>query len=155
MEESWCLGTNMVFLCYLLLGKANIHINLICFDRNFDHPPSMWSPLSPENGPKSHNFATKILLFVEEVLDIYLLLSLSLFFTQNSCTFWTKNTLFDYSGVRFVPPFSKKAKLSKWPKSREARTNINIILSVLTKPLDKHGITLVHIIYPSLYVRAL
>ena len=28
----------MAFVCYLLLNEANIHINLICFDRNFDHP---------------------------------------------------------------------------------------------------------------------
>ena len=28
----------MVFACYLLSKEANMHINLICFDRNFDHP---------------------------------------------------------------------------------------------------------------------
>ena len=28
----------MVFVYYLLLKEANIHINLICFDDNFDHP---------------------------------------------------------------------------------------------------------------------
>ena len=28
----------MVFVCYLLLKEANIHIDLICFDDNFDHP---------------------------------------------------------------------------------------------------------------------
>ena len=56
--------------------------------------------------------------------------------------------MFDCFGVRFVPPFSKKAKLSKWPKSRENRTNMDIILSFLAKSVDRHGITLVHITYP-------
>ena len=32
MEKGWTLGTNMCFVCYLLLKEANIHINLICFD---------------------------------------------------------------------------------------------------------------------------
>ena len=58
--------------------------------------------------------------------------------------------MFDCFGVRFVPHFRKKAKLSKWPKSRENRTNIDIILSFLAKPVDKHGTTLVHITYPPL-----
>ena len=48
------------------------------------------------------------------------------------------------------PHLRKKAKLSKWPKSRENRTNIDIILSFLAKPVDKHGTTLVHITYPPL-----
>ena len=62
--------------------------------------------------------------------------------------------MFDCFGVRFVPPFSKKkAKLSKWPKSRENRTNIDIILSFLAKPVDKHGTTLVHITYPPLHLK--
>ena len=60
--------------------------------------------------------------------------------------------MFDCSGVMFVPLFSKKAKLSKWPKSRKNRTNMDIILSFLAKPVDKHGITLVHITYPPLNV---
>ena len=33
---------------------------------------------------------------------------------------------------------------------RENRTNKDIILLILAKPLDKHGITLVHITYPPL-----
>ena len=62
--------------------------------------------------------------------------------------------MFDCCGVRFVSPFSKKAKLSKWPKSRENRTNMDIILSFLVKPVEKHGITLVHITYPPSRFRA-
>ena len=53
--------------------------------------------------------------------------------------------MFDWLGIRFVPPFSKKAKLSKWQKSRENSTNMDIILSLLAKPLDKHSIIPVHI----------
>ena len=61
--------------------------------------------------------------------------------------------MFDCFGVRFVLPFSKKAKLSKWPKKQaKLRTNIDVILSFLAKPLDKHGITLVHITYPLLEI---
>ena len=58
--------------------------------------------------------------------------------------------MFDCFGVRLVPLFSKKNRLSKWPKSRENMTNMDIILLFLAKPLDKHGITLVHITYPPL-----
>ena len=58
--------------------------------------------------------------------------------------------MFDCFGVRFVPLFSKKAKLSKWPKKPGKRTNMDIILSFLAKPQDKHGITLVHITYSPL-----
>ena len=97
MEESWSLGTNMVFLCYLLLEKANIHINLICFDRNFDHLHINVVTFVPTKQSRKP-------FFVKKVFDIYLLLGLSSLFSQNSCTFWTKNILLDYSGVRFVPP---------------------------------------------------
>ena len=37
MGKSRTLETNMVFVCYLLLKEANTHMNLICFDHNFDH----------------------------------------------------------------------------------------------------------------------
>ena len=46
MEKSQTSGTNMIFVCYVLLKEANIHINLICFDHNFDLHTSMKSPLS-------------------------------------------------------------------------------------------------------------
>ena len=58
--------------------------------------------------------------------------------------------MFDCFGVRFVPPFWKKGKLSKWPKKPENGTNMDIILSFLAKSVDKHSITLVHITYPPL-----
>ena len=38
MEKGRTLGTNKLFVCWLLLKEANIHVNLICFDRNFDYP---------------------------------------------------------------------------------------------------------------------
>ena len=50
-------------------------------------------------------------------------------------------------GVRFLSHFRKEAKLSKWPKSWENRTSMDIISSFLAKPVNKHGtvcITLVH-----------
>ena len=62
----------------------------------------------------------------------------------------TKNILPDCFGIKFVPLHSQKKKLLKWPKSRENRTNVDIILLFLAKPLDKHDITLVHITYPPL-----
>ena len=58
--------------------------------------------------------------------------------------------MFDCFGVRFVLPVWKKAKLSKWPKSRKNGANMDIILSFLAKSVDKHGITLVRITYPPL-----
>ena len=56
--------------CYLLLKEANICINLICFDRYFDHPHSNGSPLSPFL-PQKHCF------FGEKVFDMCPLLGLS------------------------------------------------------------------------------
>ena len=59
--------------------------------------------------------------------------------------------MFDCCVVRFVSPFStKKSNFQNGLKSRENRTNIDIILSFLAKPVDKHGITLVYITYPPL-----
>ena len=49
--------------------------------------------------------------------------------------------MFDCFGVRFVLPFWKKAKLSKWPKKPENGTNMDMILSFLAKSVDKHSIT--------------
>ena len=119
----------MVFLCYVLLKEANIHINLICFNRNFDHPHITAVTLSPENSPKSHDFFHKNIVFLEKAFNMYLLLGLSSLFSQNSlavlkkkcyfcCTFekLTKNFLFDSFGVRFVPPFSKKSQPFKMTK---------------------------------------
>ena len=37
------------------------------------------------------------------------------------------------------------------PKSQENRTNMDIILFFLAEPLDKHGVTLVHITYQWAY----
>ena len=57
--------------------------------------------------------------------------------------------MFDCCVVRFVSPFlKKKSNFQNGQKSRENRTNMDIILSFLAKPVDKHGITLVYITYP-------
>ena len=71
---------------------------------------------------------------------------------KNCCTFekLTESILSDYFGARFVHPFLKKAKISKWPKSRENRTNMDIILLFLATLVDKHDITPVHVTYPPL-----
>ena len=58
--------------------------------------------------------------------------------------------MFDCFGVRFVPLFSKKSQTFKMAKKQGKRTNMDIILSFLAKPLDKHGITPVHVTYPPL-----
>ena len=60
--------------------------------------------------------------------------------------------MFDCFCMRFAAPFSeKKADLSEWKKNPgENGTNVDIILLILAKSLDKHGTTLVHITYPSL-----
>ena len=58
--------------------------------------------------------------------------------------------MFDCFGVMFVPLFSKKSQIPKWPKKPGNRTNMDITLSFLAKSLDKHGVTLVHITYPPL-----
>ena len=59
--------------------------------------------------------------------------------------------MFDCCGVRFVSPEEeKKPDFQNGQKSHENRTNMDIILSFLSKPVDKHGITLVHITYPPL-----
>ena len=55
--------------------------------------------------------------------------------------------MLDCVGVRFV---RKKPNLQNGQKSRESRTNMDIISSFLAKPVDKHCITLVHITYPPL-----
>ena len=94
---------------------------------------------------------------------MYLLLSLFSLFSQNSHTFLkncylivvifdklTKNIMFDCSGVRFVPPPPrKKPNFQNGRKSLENRINVDILF-VLAKPVDRHGITLVHMTYPPL-----
>ena len=74
----------MVFVCYLLLKEANIHINLICFDDNFDHPHFNVVTFVPRKQSKKSNFFIKTLLFVKKVFEMYLLLGLSSLCSQNS-----------------------------------------------------------------------
>ena len=53
--------------------------------------------------------------------------------------------MFDCSGARFVPLFSKTKAFKYGQKSQENKTIMDIILLFLAKPLDNHGITLVNI----------
>ena len=61
-EKSRTFRATHGFLSYLLLKEVNIHINLIRFDYNLDHPyiNIVHQPLSPENSPKNHNFFHKV-----------------------------------------------------------------------------------------------
>ena len=97
---------------------------------------------------------------------MYLLLGLSSLFSQNSQAFlkkvvtfvvlWkkliilTKNILFDCYDVRFSFYFLKKPNFQNTEKSRENRTNMEIILLILENPPDKHSIAPVHITYQPL-----
>ena len=63
MKKSQTLGTNMAFVCYLLLKETDTHVNLICFDRNFDHPHINVVAFVPRNQsnkpqffPQKHGF---------------------------------------------------------------------------------------------------
>ena len=78
--------TNMVFVCYLLLKEASIHIILICFDHNFEYP-HISHPCPQQTVKKATLFPQKHCFFVEKVFDMYLLLGLSSFFNQNSLNF--------------------------------------------------------------------
>ena len=50
--------------------------------------------------------------------------------------------MFNHGDVRFVSPFSKKKpNFQNDQKSHENKTNMDITLSFLAKPVDKHGIT--------------
>ena len=62
--------------------------------------------------------------------------------------------LSDCFGVRFVPHFRKKSQTFKLAKSQENRTNIDIILLFLAKPLDKDRTTPVHITYPPIELQS-
>ena len=87
MEKYRTLGTNMVCACYLFLKEANIHINLICFDRDFDHPHMNVVHVCPQKTVQKPHFFLKNLVFAEKVTDMYLLSDLSSLFSQNSRTF--------------------------------------------------------------------
>ena len=64
--------------------------------------------------------------------------------------------MFDCCVVRLSPHFrKKKSNFLNGQKSCENRTNIDIILSFLAKPVDKHGITLVFFPYPPLQLMSL
>ena len=91
-----------------------------------------------------------------------LLLGLSSLFGQNSNTSFKNCLLYSYAVGKLtknyciwllwcnVCPtiFEIKTNFQNGPQIRENWTNVNIILLFLGKPLDKYGITLVHITYP-------
>ena len=58
--------------------------------------------------------------------------------------------MFDCFGVRFISQTQSKQSFQNDQKGWETRTNMDIILLFLAKPLDKYGTTLVHITYPPL-----
>ena len=146
----------MVYVYYLLLEEANIHISLTCFDRNFDHPHINVVTFVPSKPCKKKPQLLHKNTVVEKAFDMYLLLSLPHLLVKIAVSFvnyekLTTDILFECFGVRFLLPFAKnKTKLSKWLTSREYRTNIDIILLFLGKPVDKRGITQVRITYPPL-----
>ena len=86
MEKSWTLQTRMVFVCYLLLKEASIHINLLCFDHNFDHPHINVVTFVPSKQSKSHNSS-----LLKMSGDMYPLLDLSSLFRPNSPVSFLKN----------------------------------------------------------------
>ena len=68
MEKGQALGTNMVFICYLLLKEANIHINLICFD----HPHiNVVVTFVPRKQPKKPHFFHKNSFLLKKIFDMY------------------------------------------------------------------------------------
>ena len=82
----------MVFVSYLLLKEANIHINLICFDRSFDHRHINVVTFVPTKQFKKPQFYHKTFIVVK-LFNINLLLGLSSPFSQNSRAF-LKNCYF-------------------------------------------------------------
>ena len=150
--------TNMVFV-YLLFKEADIHIDLICFGRNFDHPhvnvvapvPRKQSKNPPQFPLQNIAFCRKSLQYVSTVRFVLTFYSKKpCFLIKINCCTFAKNILFDC----FVPPppsiFEKSQIFKMTPKVWENRANNGITLLFLSKPQDKHGITLVHITYPLL-----
>ena len=62
----------MVFVCHVLLKKANIHISFIYFNRNFDHPHI--TVVTFVTIQKIRDFFHKNIVSIEKVFDMYLLL---------------------------------------------------------------------------------
>ena len=77
----------MVFVCYVLLKEANIQINFICFNLNFDHPHITVVPFVPRRQSKKPRFSPQNIVFIAKVFDMYLLLGLSSRFSQTAGLF--------------------------------------------------------------------
>ena len=127
----------MAFVCYVLLKEANIYINFICFNRNVDHPLITVVTFIPRKQSIKPRFFHKNIVFLEKVFDMDLLLGLSSLFRQYNRAFW-KNCYFCCTVWCKKKP--KKPNFQNDQKSQENRTNMDISLLFLAKPLDKHGI---------------
>ena len=145
-------------MTFYVMLEANILINFICVNRNFDYPHITVVIFVPRKQSKKPRFSPINIVFVEKVFDMYLLLGWFSLFSQNFpkklllvCTFekLTKNILFDCFGVLSLI-FEKSQTFKVTKESGKIGTNMDIILLFLGKPLDKHGIALVHITYPPL-----
>ena len=53
----------MVFVCYVLMKEASLHINFICFNRNFDHPIITVVTFVPRKQSKKLRFFLKMQSF--------------------------------------------------------------------------------------------
>ena len=85
MEKSRTLGTKMVFVCYLLLNKTDIHINLIYFDDNFDRPHvNVVTFVSRKQSKKPYFFPQKLSFLLKKVFEMYLLSGVFSLFSQNT-----------------------------------------------------------------------
>ena len=101
MQKSRTSGTNMVFVCYLLLKEAKTNINMICFDRNFDHSHISEVTFVLRKQSKTPQYFPQKIVLCLKVFGMYLLLGLSSLFSQNSRAMFLKNcylTLFDMGG---------------------------------------------------------
>ena len=105
----------MVFVCYLLLKEADIHINFIWCHHNFDDPHIYVVIFVPRKQSKKPQFLFKRSLIcycswvcphVSQIVKIAMLFSV-LLLAKCCCTFekLTENIVSDCFGARFVPPF--------------------------------------------------
>ena len=73
----------MAFVFYFILKEANIHINLICFDGNFDHPHINVVTSVPSGQSKKSHFLHKNIVLCSKSLARVSVLDLSSLFSQN------------------------------------------------------------------------
>ena len=130
------------------MKEANIHINFICFNGNFDHPRITVVTFVPRKQSKKPRFFPQNIVLMKKssiciccwVCPQFLVKIAGLF--KKNCYFCCT---FTYRSI-----FEKKPNFQNDQKGRENKTNMDIFLLLLDKPLDKHGITLMHTTYPPL-----